>query len=91
MKKTLDVVKETLINPKKPPHTGQRGLAGEPYQSRSAQHKAGRQKRTPGMYAEEATKKVREKLKRKNGKTDTGQPADPINLEPVKNDILASK
>lgn len=85
--KIIDLIKENLINPKKPPHKGQRGLAGEPYQTRSAQHKQGRQKRTPGMYAEDATKKVMQKLKQKNGKTDTGQPAEMIDTAPVKDDF----
>lgn len=85
-----DQMDENLINPRKPPHKGQRGLAGEPYQARSTQHKNGRQKRTAGMYAEEATKRVMDKLKSQNGKTATGQVADPVNLEPTKNELTTN-
>jgi len=73
---------EEIYAPKKPAITGQRGLGGQGLQKRSSIHKFGNQKRTKGIYTEArniAMKKVKDK---KNGKTDTGQQPESIDMDP---------
>lgn len=67
--------------------------AGEGLQQRSGSQKAGNQQRTPGMYTEEATKKVLKKVMEKKkemslGKTATGQPGETITTEPTKPELV---
>lgn len=54
----------------------------------------GNQRRTPGMYTEEATKKALKKVddkKKARGKTDTGQAADVVDLEPTLQSMINNR
>jgi hypothetical protein len=67
--------------------------AGAGLQQRAGAQRGGNQRRSPAMYAEEATKKVLKKLKEKKGeqplgKTATGQAGDTITTEPSKPELV---
>jgi hypothetical protein len=67
--------------------------AGAGLQQRAGAQRGGNQRRSPAMYAEEATKKVLKKLKEKKGeqplgKTATGQAGDTITTEPNKPELV---
>ena len=67
--------------------------AGAGLQQRAGAQRGGNQRRSPAMYAEEATKKVLKKLKEKKGeqplgKTATGQAGETITTEPSKPELV---
>jgi hypothetical protein len=77
MKKTLDIIKET-INRNLAPIKGPRGLGGNRYKQRANELNNGKQKRRiVGSYTEEATKIVKQKLK-----ADGNNSSEIINTKP---------
>lgn len=56
-------------------------LGGTDLKRRVGAQKSGNQLRTPSIY-EEAVKKVKEKMMKNPGKTDTGQAANSVNTQP---------